>query len=183
MSTRPFDKTIADIDGKEHHYQCIQHPAEEGIPLGLSLIQIASVSLGQLIASQRASQSGMGTGVGGSQVSPVKPNGEASDPSQDLDAELLGKSLDTMVSAIVAAGSVTMMKKLFKNTIRDGKKFTSNAVGLGDAWSINEAFTGNYQEMMKALYFVLESNFSNLFDGLQVESRKIPFLQNFAKQP
>jgi hypothetical protein len=127
-------KQIVDDYGVTHAYECTQHGAEEGYKLLRTLLGILGEAAGQ----------GLRTTSDGA---PTQP---------ELDREVTGAMLGMAVKVLCDRLDLPLIKRLLAFTTRtDGETGTTDKVPV----AFNKIYQGNYGELAKALYFVLDHNY------------------------
>jgi hypothetical protein len=137
MPLTPTLKDITDDYGASHQYSITPHPAEEGFVLLPVVLRIIGEAGGPLVDAFKSS-----------------------DPEAILESEIngvaLGLALSNLANEIVAAGGPKFCKDVLKYTTRvnsDGKEEKA-------AVAFNVIYQGNYGELAKAVFAVLELNFA-----------------------
>lgn len=146
--------TLKDADGKEHRYQVMAHPTDDGIDIMFELLGLAGEPIGRLAESalkggdlldmvQRALQGAVSEGG----VS-AEDMGEIAGALQSLDLSGAGRDLRT---ALASTEGRPLLKRILAHTWRDGVHL-ANGVGFGSAYQ------RNYLEMLQAAWCVIRIN-------------------------
>ena len=137
MAKKKLTRTLTDADGKAHQYAIIQFGAEDGFDFFCECWAIAAPSIGQLTGAVS------GAFLKGSSAS--------------VDGELLGKALGGIAPRILKGGGTALAKRLLEFVTRDD---------INAATNFGTFYQGNYGELMGAIRFSVEVNWSSFFDGL-----------------
>jgi len=147
------ETSIVDANGVSHEYTTMQFGGEEGFNLFLDLLALGADQLGGVLSA-------------------IKPGGSGDLADADVDLDKMGATFAALASKVLQKGGVEFAKRLLVYTFRDGRKFQSAKIAVGEmTWTWNQAYQGNYGEALKALVFVLKANFENLLGGLPLEFR------------
>lgn len=137
--------TLRDDQGNEHEYVVIQRGAAEGFDLGGRLIKI----LGP----------GIGSGIGGLKIT----DGDDGAEEAGLNLGTLGAGAGQISSAIMAEGGHRLVVEILKYTTRDARPLSN----LND---FNQAYQGNYGELLEAIWRVLKADYGSVLT-------RLPFVQ------
>lgn len=143
MAREEATAKIADDYGEEHQYWCIQHGAREGWRLLAALLGVAGGALGRSLGA--LSPAGIPEAV--KDISGFLDSG--------IDGEVLAKAVERLAGSLL--DEEVLIADVLKYTRRDGKPL------FGDDGTFDEAFRGNYGEMVLALKFSLEHNYGPSF--------------------
>jgi hypothetical protein len=165
-------KYTRDAHGESHEIQIVQHPGEEGWNLFLDIVEVSGEAFGDLVEGARRYLLEL-RGYEG-EIEGLE--------DAEVDLTMIGQGFARLAAGLMRRKDGTsLLKRLFRHTIRDGKTFSGGAATASDHWTINQAFQGNYQEMIQIAALVLTENYGNLFNGLplageaeQPKDRKTP---------
>jgi len=132
-------ETINDDEGNPHSYVCIQHGAREGFTLLPRISTVVSGPLGQLAEAS-----------GGS-------DGDTSLLDAQISGTAVAEALSKLSEALVAEGGVQLLLDVLKYTTRDGQKVEA---------VFDQAYQGNYGELLSAVIFAMKANFGKSLSRL-----------------
>jgi hypothetical protein len=124
----------------ECKYTCTQFPARRALKLKTKLIKLIAPSIF--------------TGIGAAQGPNIL--------DVSLDSPLLGKAVEMLVSRLDEDDMVRLILEMLSSTRRDGKELTEGHFDM--------VYAGNFAELFKALFFVLEVNFGSFFQEMGIGS-------------
>jgi hypothetical protein len=148
MSSAPTDQelgvrrlTLKDADGQPHEYVLLRHDAEKGLEICFVLLGHAAGAIVPLMEPLLSGEVSIGAILSGNDAAAEKAF-EGVDLSKAA-AEIKGLLLDPK--------SVGLVKDLVSETSRDGKPLRIPA-------NFAEAYRGNYFELLRLLWKVIEYN-------------------------
>lgn len=147
---------LTDEDGSEHTYVMIQFGAIEGIELAPLVIECLAEPIGNAIQAFMGSRGFMPETQPEETAGDVPESGLSGVLDADFDATLAGKAVAELARKIAKAGGAKFMLRLFAHTMRDGKK-------LADKTNFDQAYQGNYLELMRAIGWVVVENYAGAF--------------------
>lgn len=145
MPTTTF--TLRDAEGVEHQYEVVHHPATEGQAIMWELVALAAAPLGALIK-------GLLSGT-----EPINFRALLDDPEG---MTRLGTMIDFGkvggdVKTALASGSMPQLTaKILSRTRRSNEE--GRMVELANRSNFDAAYTGNYAELLKAVWRVAQAN-------------------------
>ena len=141
--------TLYDDRGKPHQYDLIQHPATSGCVLFQRVLKALSMPAGKAI-----------TALQGNGQLPTDMAGFIALISDDgVKGDDIGSFFLSVATELGVAGP-DLFAEALRHTSRDGVQFKNEL-------AFNQAFTGNYGEMMKAVAWALKENFGDVMDAMQ----------------
>jgi len=136
---------INDCDGTKHTYELLQHPATKGLILFQRILSSVAHPLGALVSAFQKSGSLPDSFEGEAMVKLLLDDG--------LDAQVLGVAADLMIQKV--GDNMDLFHELLRYTTRDG-------MALSDQSVFDEAYQGNYGELMQAISWSVKINFSSM---------------------
>ncbi len=86
----------------------------------------------------------------------------------------LGLVFQRLASEIQRKGGVKLLKRILKNTVRDGRLFDAEGKGEGErTFTFDVTYKANYGEALRAVSFVLEANFASFFGGFDGKLKEV----------
>lgn len=148
MGRNTHNFTLTDRDENDHEYRCTEHPTDEGFDLQLELAEILA-TLPSVVLSVLEALEG------------VKPSDDDDDDSKAAPSDPLAvsKALREVPRAIVRAGGSKLVIKILKHTERQEGAEGTSFVKLTAAIARDNAYAGNYGELYKALWEIMQANF------------------------
>ena len=147
MARKELTKTILDSEGNAHEWRATQWGAEKGWDLFCDSVEVLGGAMARLMGAARweAGSSLLDT---------------------ELDGEALASAVQALTGALKDKGGVGFLKRIFVGVWRDNLQFDpSQGTGKEKGWTFNQAFQGNYREMLEAAAWLLWGNFGNLAGG------------------
>lgn len=119
-------------------YTSTQFPARRALKLKTKLIKILAPSVF--------------TGIGAASSQSIL--------DVSLDSPLLGKAVEMLVNRLDEDTMVNLVMEMLSSTRREGKELSDTHFDM--------VYAGNFAELYKALYFVLEVNFGSFFQEMGI---------------
>ena len=133
---------LADHAGQAHSYLCALHDVDEGQRLLWALVAVGGEPLGALLQGAAGRLIAEGTSMADLLDS------DAAALLGAVDWSALGRNLSTAVARSDMPG---LTRLILKRTRRDGQP-------LADNTAFNQAYRGNYGELLQALWQVIRAN-------------------------
>lgn len=143
MQTKTF--TLQDGEGRQHEYEVQLHPPTEGMEIMWQLIALGAGPLGSAIKGFLTNAAGGGT---------FSLRGMMDDPeglsklAGAVDFAAVGNDI---AAAVMKANRAALVRAILCKTSRDGKRLES-------VLAFDEAFVGNYGELIRAIWEVVRAN-------------------------
>lgn len=142
--------TIVGRDGRAHNYIVREHPASEGIEVGLQLLAALSSTLVTFLGGVLSSEGGF------ERVATALTRGGFDDDDVSAIAEVLeGSDLSKVgadaASFLAAKTTPRLLRRLLQHTWRDGKHLNLTP-------NFDSAFSSNYLELSKAIALACRVN-------------------------
>ena len=125
-------KFIADRDGTDHEYLCIEHPFDEGFDLHLKVAEVFA----QMIGSALGAMGGW----------------------NEMSGDLISVNLRALPKAIAENGGSKLIAELLEHTKREGES-NGQLMPLNQPVNRSEAYSGNLAEMYRAVWEIIKANF------------------------
>lgn len=174
--------TLTGADGQRYLYTLDQHPAGEGLELFARLMVVSGGSLGNLLASLGLSQAlprlvdkipglleklpdlkDMGADEAGKQVIGMLLQADLGQVLREVfegvDEAQLGEGLGRLAGAFLREGGSSLCRQLLAYTTR-APQSQGAGVKLSNATSFDQAYQGNYGELLRAVGWAFWCNFA-----------------------
>jgi len=156
MTDRIINVTIDDAEGRPHQYAIVLMEPEHGMAVMMRLYAMAAGPLGEALRGAMSEVDSLLSGVldGSPTVTELLDDPKAASSLvgvlQAIDLGAVGKDVQMMLvdPQVDTAG---LVRTMLAEVRRDNQR-------LGDSVAFNEAFRGNYFEMMKAAWEVVKAN-------------------------
>ncbi len=145
---RQHEFSATDIDGEDHVYLVLPHPAGEGLLILSELMAIGSRGLKGALGAVKFDA--IATAADKGDVSVLD--------GLDIDEEMIGAAIGAVIQAIGQRDVLSLVKRLLKYTYRDNRMITD--VG------IDVPYAANYGELRNVLVEATKFNFKSFFGGL-----------------